>query len=528
MRRENHCFKVVLVNPPPFEILEPEYDTPRFGRPGLAYLAGYLRQREGYSVDIIDAKFERLGFESTLQRTLQKNPDLVGFGAFTCEVRPAAYLANRIKRLNPKIFTVIGGVHVTAIPEQTLQEFPQFDFGVYGEGEVTFSELCEALRNRRVLEDIRGLAVRRENEIVLNPPRERIADQDTIPFPAWDLLPRAEEYILMTQRGCPFNCLFCMNPNGRVARPRSIQNFMEELEMVLNRYRPKEIRFGDELFSVNMDRTHQLLDAMIGAGVHRRVRWYAQTHVHFVDTPLLKKMKQAGARVIGVGIETGDAEILRQMGKGTTREMILKAVHAAKEARLPFTTYFILGHPHESIESIKNTIGLAVKINPTFPTFGIMVPYPGTEVARLAAQGEGGYRLRSTNWDDYDKQIGGALEFAGLSRTAIEKLQLWAYLKVFLGNCRYGDLIKFCWRYRREGFALLKKILSERQEKIEKWRANETEGIENGRPPDRDEIASATRRWQTWQKVDMARLRKTSPHQGEVIFAENQRRQPNE
>ena len=257
-----------------------------------------------------------------------------------------------------------------------------------------------------------------------------------------------------------------MNPNGRVARARSVENFMEELRWVLDAFQPTDLRFGDELFSVNMDRTHELLDAMLEAGVSKRVKWTAQTHVHFVDAPLLKKMKQAGAWRLGMGVETGDAEVLKHTGKGSTPEMILKAAAAAREAGLPIETYFIMGHPNETLDSMKRTVDLAVKMNPHTPIFGIMVPFPGTEIGRLAAAGEAGYRLKSTNWDDYDKQIGGALEFANLSRHAIERLQMWAYIKVFLWNRRFLDLVRFCWQYRREGMVVLRKVLLRRSEKL--------------------------------------------------------------
>ncbi len=517
---KNRPFKVILVNPPPFQILEPEYDTPPSGRQGLAYVAGYLRRLEGYSVEIIDAKFERINFEETLQRILEKEPDVVGFGAFTCEIKPAAYLARQLKTLEPEIITVVGGVHVTAIPEQTLREFPAFDIGVHGEGEVTFAELCEALKDEKKLDFIPGLVFRDGEKIRMNAPRERIADQDTIPFPAWDLLPPAREYFVMSQRGCPFNCLFCMNPNGRAARPRSIANVMEELEWIVREFKPKRIRFGDELFSVNMDRTHELLDAMIAAGMPEKFDWHAQTHVHFVDGPLFKKMKKANVWLIGMGVETGDADILKQMGKGTSPDMILRAAQAAKEAKVPIITYLILGHPNETLESMKKTIDLAVKINPAIPAFGIMVPYPGTEVARMAAEGKGGYRLRSTNWDDYDKQIGGALEFANLSRTQIEKLQMMGYFKVFLSNHRYWDLVKFCWRFRKEGFSLVRKILSGRSDKLS---SPKSAASSEGPALEKWEIAEATGKWQDWQRSELVRIKKIPGAQSQVVFAENQR-----
>ena len=522
-------FRVVLVNPPPFQVLEPEYDRPPFGRVGLAYLAGYLRRYEGFRIEIVDAKLERLSFDETVRRALAANPDLVGLGAFTCEMKPAAYVAKLIKARRPGVTTVIGGVHVTAIPEHTLREFPQFDIGVHGEGEVTFHELCDALRSGAAASSLTatpGLVLRTDAGIVVAPSRERIADQDTIPFPAWDMLPRGDQYIVMTQRGCPFNCLFCMNPNGRTARPRSIENVMEELRLILDRYQPKDIRFGDELFSVNMDRTHELLDAMIAAGVQKHVTWTAQTHVRFVDRAILSKMKEAGARRIGLGIETGDAEVLKATGKGSTPEMILKAGAAAKEANVPIETYFVLGHPNETLKSMKKTIDLAVRLNPDTPIFGIMVPFPGTEVGRLAAAGEAGYRLRSTNWDDYDKQIGGALEFANLSRHQIERLQVWAYVKVFLWNGRYLDFVKFCWRYRREGFVLAKKIVVRRSDKLAHGRPAGAEDIAASVGPDRQEIIAATKEWQDWQRADLTRLKKLRPGHTNVVFVDIQRKRP--
>jgi radical SAM superfamily enzyme YgiQ (UPF0313 family) len=300
---------------------------------------------------------------------------------------------------------------------------------------------------------------------------------------------------------------------------------MDELLLVVNTYGTRDIRFGDELLSVNMDRTHELLDAMIASGVNKKITWTAQTHVHFVDLRMFKKMKLAGARRIGMGIETGDVEMLKHTGKGSTPDMIVAAAAAAREAGLPIETYLILGHPNETLASMKKTIDLAVRINPDTPIFGIMVPFPGTEVGRMAAAGEGGYRLRSSNWDDYDKQIGGALEFANLSRIQIERLQIQAYFKVFLKNHRYLDLVRFCWRYKREGLTVATKILLGRKDKLAPDRA--ADGVES-LAASAEEIITATKDWQQWQKTDLARLKKLRPGQSNVVFIENQRKPADE
>ena len=136
--------RVLLVNPPPYQRVD-QYDTPDFTRLGLACLAGQLRLNPDCKVEIVDAKFERLDYEATLERVQAFGPDVVGLTAFTNEIKPAARVARMVKVLSDEIHTVVGGVHLSALPEETMIEFPEFDYGVYGEGEITMQELVEAL-----------------------------------------------------------------------------------------------------------------------------------------------------------------------------------------------------------------------------------------------------------------------------------------------------------------------------------------------------------------------------------------------
>jgi anaerobic magnesium-protoporphyrin IX monomethyl ester cyclase len=501
--------KILLINPPVFRVDEPWYDTPPFVRTGLAYVAGYIRQFPEFEVKIIDCKFERLNFDDTLKRVLKFNPDIVGLGAFTNEIKPAAYLARLIKEQMPETVIVAGGVHLTAIPERTLDEFPEFDIGVVGEGEVTFYELCYALKYKKSLSEINGLVFRDEGKNIVTSPRERVLDQDSVPFPAWDLLPSAQKYVVMSLRGCPFNCIFCMNPNGRVVRTRSIDSVIEELKLISNNYDTKEIMFGDELFSVDMERTKLLLNEMIKHGLHKKLRWWIQTHVRFVDKEMCHLMKKAGCVKMGLGIETGDEEKLKNTGKGTTMDMIVKARQAAKEANLFVETYFIIGQPDETLASMKKTMDLAVKMNPDLPIFGIMSPYPGTEIARMAANGEAGYKLVTTDWNEYNKQIGGALEFASLSRKQIEIMQVKAYTDVFLKNHRYLDFLKFLWHYRVGAFTVFKKMLGLKpKNEYEKNSKNQIKLDEKSKKL----IVNATQSWQKWQVQELGRAKKVKPN----------------
>lgn len=451
--------KVCLVNPPPHRVQEPMYDTPGFVRPALACLGATLREA-GIECLLIDAKFERLSEEQVLDRIRTSAAELVGFTAFTNEIHPAARLARALKERQPGIRTVIGGVHVTAIPQRTMLEFPHFDFACLGQGDRTIVNLVAALDAKQALEAIPGVIWRNGDAIEGNGRSAPPPSMCDLPMPAWDLLPAGARYRLMTARGCPYNCNFCANPNGRIVQRRSIEQMIAEFEEVLSKFAPSDpinIWFDDEILTVDMKRTHALCDAILAAGLEKRMRWWAQTHVNVIDEPLLRKMKAAGCKRLGFGIESADESVLRSMGKGSTIERAQTACRAAERVGLPLETFFILGHPGETATSARNTIDFAVRMNPEIPIFGIMVPYPGTHVAEMAERGEGGYRLISRDWNDYNKQIGGALEFEHLSRFQLERIQTLGYLKVFWANHRYADLARFVWTYRRQGITVLRK-----------------------------------------------------------------------
>jgi len=136
-----------------------------------------------------------------------------------------------------------------------------------------------------------------------------------------------------------------------------------------------------------------------------------------------------------------------------------------------------------------------------------MSPYPGTEIARLAANGEGGYRLVTTDWDEYNKQIGGALEFANLSRKQIEIIQIKAYASVFLKNHRYKDFLQFLWHYRVGAFSVLKKIIGIKTKDDFRVVSDPAKSIKLNKDG-KEIIVSATQSWQNWQISELARAKK--------------------
>ena len=450
----------------------------------------------------MDSKLEGLDFERTLERIEDFRPDVIGFTAYTEQIKAAARMAKLAKDRLPGVVSVIGGVHVTALPRETLFEFPEFDVAVYGEGEVTFAELCLALDSGRDLSGIDGLAWRGSGQVRLTNPRARLLDLDALPLPAWDLLPRASNYFVQTIRGCPFACKFCMNPGGKAVRARSVENVLAELEWIVSTWEPAAVHFGDEIFTVDLDRAKAVLKAMIDRGIQNRIEWSCQTHVRFVDEELFRLMGRSNAAFVALGVETGDEAILKRVGKGTTVDMIMNARKLAREHGVPIQSLMVLGHPHETVRSIWNTIKLAARLNAEKPVFGVMTPYPGTEVAALAARGEAGYRLLSVDWDDYQKHLGGVLQFANLSASSIGALQLAAYVCVFLWNLRFLDFARFAWKFRTDGLAVLAQI------------ARDVFGG-RGRPPSparvsgvrHEAMVEASAVWREWQVSELNRAR---------------------
>lgn len=453
---------IALINSPVARVIEKRYDTPDYPHIGLGYLAAYLNSKD-IKCNVIDAKLERLTLDVTLERLKEIKPDLIGFTAMTNDIVRTAEVASIIKKELKKVITVIGGVHATALPKETLVEFSVFDFLIHNEGEFVLYNLIKIFlcgrNNKNDFDSVKGIAFRSNGDVYVNQQEEWITDLDSLPNPAWELFPKASEYPIMTARGCPFKCIFCMRPNADKVRKRSPENVVSEIENILNKYSPNKIVFWDETFSIDLERVNKILDLMIEKGLNKKVTWYTQTNVNTVNYQLFKKMKEASCFMVGLGMESGDKEILKATKKGITMERIETAVKDAKKAKLDVEGYFIFGHPNETKETANKTINFAVKVNPTYPVFGIMVPYPGTEIAKMAEEGIGGYNLISRNWSDYNKQIGNALELNNLSRKELEKLQLIAYLKVYIFNLRILDLLKFVVRYWREGIAFFLNFL---------------------------------------------------------------------
>ena len=437
---ENEKPQVILINPPPIGAqAEKHFQKPEHPRIALAYLAAYLK-KENIPCRVIDGKFEGMDNQSIIKTIRHYLPPFVGITAMTPEIIEAAHLAKQIKESIPEIKIIIGGPHATALPIKTLEEFPCFDFAIVGEGEISLSQLIKKAGNSQPVKDIPGIVYRDNGNIRCNSSWKPIHNLDDIPFPDWDSFPTARSYPILAARGCPFQCNFCMRVSGTKLRKRSPENVIKEIEYLIKNFKPKKLTFHDETFGMNKEWTHQFLDMMIKKNVHKKVRWEATTRVDVADYELYVKMKKANCSFLGYGIESGNREILEQTRKKITLEQAERAVKLARKARLSTGGMFIMGHPNETREAINDTINFASKLNTDMVACGIMVPYPGTEIAEIVKRGEGNYRIISADWKDFNKQIGNALELKDIPRKDLEYYQLKLYLKFYLFHFRFRKL----------------------------------------------------------------------------------------
>jgi radical SAM superfamily enzyme YgiQ (UPF0313 family) len=237
-------------------------------------------------------------------------------------------------------------------------------------------------------------------------------------------------------------------------RERSAANTLEEIKKVITEYKPDLLRFNDETFAFNISRANAILDGIIDLNLVQTPK-HASMRADRVDASILAKMKKAGFVYVDYGVESGNAAILKAIQKSVTLEQTERAIRLTKEAGLKVGVNVIIGHPDETLETANQTINYAVKLNAHITAIGVMVPYPGTVVAEMAARGEGGYRILSTDWKDYNKQTGNALELKNISRKELEKIQMLGYLKVYACNRRWKELAGFIWTYRLAGIRFI-------------------------------------------------------------------------
>lgn len=358
---------------------------------GIAYVSSYLKHAGICNVYTVNMNLEEDSLESVLKHYISHyHIDVVASGELVVNWEKIKQITDIVKKLNPEVITVIGGGLVTHTPWEAMELIPTADIGVIGEGEVTEKELMEALICQKSLAEVDGLIFRRDKsnqechkdwqsykqdfviaekfwkevneKYVITPPREEIADLDSIPWPDYEgfrffdmfaedaVVRRA---LITTSRSCPYRCTFCSHSGGKKYRQRSLDSVFEEMEYLMKNYNIGHFFLNDELFANNQERIVEFCSRIKAYNI----TWICFLRVNkYVTQELVNRMADCGCKEIFYGLESGDNRILKSMNKGTTVEEVERVLKVTRSAGIAARGNFIFGDPEETMETVENTM----------------------------------------------------------------------------------------------------------------------------------------------------------------------------
>jgi len=349
---------------------------------GIRYLASVL-DNEGHDICMID------DFSGDIEaRTLEAKADIYGISCFTYQWPFYSKLINKLRNTHPSSKIVLGGYHPSSAIREVIQH-PNVDVVVYGEGEETFKELVPELVGGKSLAKIKGIAYKSSGEIRINPPRERISDIDSIPWPIRDqeginnsksyglCYPSTEDQISATvlySRGCPHACDFCSSPNiwQRKIKWRNPKDVANEIRFLKNDFGVNHLYLADLFFNLSSKKVRSLCEEIKDIDIN----WFPMVGVT-PDLDSYKIMAEAGCSRIGIGVESLDEKTRERIGKSnwTNFEQNLKA---AWDSGIIVRLYLMGGYPWDTRESLDSFSDTLKKLPVDDFKISFYTPFPGT------------------------------------------------------------------------------------------------------------------------------------------------------
>lgn len=436
--------RVLFFNPSVTRPLEMDKDKMRlsiFFPLGLAYVISYIQNKSNeYDIDTFDALLDgdidkghvidnKIRYGATDDQIEQKikesKPDVVGVSClFPSSEYDTINILRITKKINPNIITIVGGVHPTNAAGILLNQYPEIDYIVLGEGEATTLELLEILRKNELakLSSMPGVAFRDSSGIKVNYKtfNDYIQDIDTIPFPDRDRFnfrrylevgePHANYKYkpfaqMLSSRGCPFQCTYCSAREhwGRRQRYRSPKNVVDEMEILVKEYGVREIHFEDDNFTSNKKRALEIFRLMKERNINVALNCPSGIAIAHLDEELIEAMKEAGFYSISLGIESADEYVTRKlMKKYIDYKKIPRLIETMQRVGIEARGFFILGYPGENEQSIMKTINYAKSLGLDWTYFFIFTPFPNTPIYQTCIEKgyieEGEYQTDTYNF----------------------------------------------------------------------------------------------------------------------------------
>ncbi len=403
---------------------------------GMTYVAAILRENN-IPVKILDPVLEGYTFESALTYALDFDVIIITLAASNAQgtYRFFSRLPDKIK--------IFMGTHAAAQHEFILEK-GCCDIIIRGEPE--FSVL-ETIQNLDHLELVKGISFKNENGVVKNSDRPLNEKLDELPLPARDLVdnskyrlvsfPGQPTAMILTSRGCPFKCTYCATHLFYKHRRnvRSPESVVEELEHIVTTYNIRNIFFADDTFNIKESRVVEICNLMRDKNLS--INWLCLCRVDTMTEPMIKAMAEAGCKEILYGIESASPEVLLQTQKNITPEQMERSVSLTINAGIRVSAFFMFGNPGDTLESIRSTSALARKLNPTFASFNIATPDPGTELYESLKE-----RLQNETFEKFDR-LNTDFSLCDVPATQLRRELVKAYLRFYCRPSFWFSLIKF-------------------------------------------------------------------------------------
>lgn len=371
---------------------------------GLMYLSSCLKKwgRHRYDVKLLDVGVEAGKMEELQGMINSFAPDFAGISGLTCEEHRILEIAAMVKDYNPACPVVLGGPYASSDPKHAAEK-KDMDFVAVNEAEYTFVELLDALSGGGDARKVKGFMSRNgDGRPVFTGEGKRPDELDALPFPDWDLVNiddyacsfnfnapflRSERYFPMfTSRGCPYHCIYCHNLYGKQIRLRSIDNIMEELEILYGRYGIREIQIIDDIFNLHRERVLELCDRIVERGWDLSISFPNGVRGDILDRETIAALKDAGCYSMTFAVETTSRRLQKLLQKNLNIPKLVENVRIASELGIITFGFFMIGFPTETREEMLDTMDFAEKSLLDFPRVFQVRPHPGTPLFDMAVK----------------------------------------------------------------------------------------------------------------------------------------------
>ncbi len=441
--------KILFVEPPRnFWFVMGEYLPPPTS---LLILAAFVeREIPDLEIEVLDCQAKRLGWKGLEKYIEKSDPSMVLTSGFTCNAYTCARTCEIAKKVNQEIITIVGGIHFSFVPDESLNDFPEIDFIVRGEGEHTIVELIKILNKAEKPGKVKGISFKHNEKNIHNPPRPLIKNLDTLPYPAYHLVEenlkqyhftmmagRNTRYMMLEGgRGCEYRCTFCTQWNhwGGVWRSKSIKRIVDEIEYLNETYGGIFLWFTDDHINI-AGRGKQLYNELKKRRCKEDVMLFLQARTDDVskNPDIVKKLREVGTYWIMCGVENDSSETLNEFKKGTKNQDAYSAMKILNENDIFSHAMFVIGARRDTHESIERLRQFSSDLAPDFAIYTALTPYPGTIYFENAKKN--GW-IDDFNYANYD-MAHAVMPTETLSRAEVQ-YELWQCYKHFYGSYKKG------------------------------------------------------------------------------------------